>query len=392
MKILVAGDFCPDINLMGEDLIIEETTQKKAAPIADICRQHDISVVNVETVYSKAESAIPKCGPNLKSAPDTLKLLQYMGFTVGACANNHMGDFGEAAVMDTLETLSALGLKTVGAGRNAKEAAETLWLDCKDQKVAIINCCEHEFGIAGKNKAGAAAMDWYDTGKQIEAAKEQADVVIVYLHGGNETNPLPRPGMKKLCRHFVDCGATAVIVAHSHCPQGIETYKNAPIAYGIGNFYFPKKDSQGMWDKGYLASLQVEADGKVMLEPIPYIQNQEDFFVKPLEGQEKEEFMEYLSCISALMNEEETYEKLTLAWCHMVRFLKDEIKNATQDPTFIGTLATRNILTCESHNEAVRTYYKAFCDGQIDDSLLPYKQWIKRLQQGEIIRGLGGEE
>ena len=245
MKILFAGDFCPR-GYITDEVMTDENIRNTSKMIAELTAAHDISVVNVETVYSNCTTPLPKRGPNIKSTMESLTFLKAMGFTAAACANNHIGDYGQQGVLDTLDNLRKLGLITMGAGSDLKEAAETCYFEKNGVKVAVINHCEHEFGTARKDRAGAAPLDYYDTAKQIREAKKKANAVIVYLHGGNETNPLPRPGMKKLCRHFAESGASAVVVAHAHCPQGIEMYEGVPIAYGMGNFYFYSEKPNGM--------------------------------------------------------------------------------------------------------------------------------------------------
>lgn len=288
VKLLIAGDFC--IKNFEESFFTRERIQQIAAPVKELTEQQNISVVNVETVYSDCEAAVPKSGPNLKSPFVTLDLLKEMNFTVGACANNHIGDYGEQGVLDTLEQLHNIGLTTMGAGKNKEEAEKICFLERNGMRIGLINCAEHEFGIAKKNKAGVAGIEEYATGKLVKQAREQADAVVVYLHGGNEHNPLPRPGMRRLCRFLAEQGACAIVVAHSHCPQGIERYQGVPIVYGIGNFYFPGFRETGMWNRGYFVRLALEKGKQAAVEIDPYFQAPDGTGIRLLQGQEKEGF------------------------------------------------------------------------------------------------------
>ena len=384
MKILIAGDFCPK-GYMTSEILQDKQIQKTAKDIAELTANHDISVVNVETVYSDCNIPIPKSGPNIKASMESMEFLKAMNFTVAACANNHIGDYGEQGVLDTLAYLKALGLVTMGAGADTKEAAETCYLEKEDMKIAFVNCCEHEFGTAKQNRAGSATLDFYDTGIQIKEAKQKADAVIVYLHGGNEHNPLPRPGMKKLCRHLAECGASAVIVTHAHCPQGIEVHQGVPIAYSLGNFYFYRDEPTGMWGKGYMVSLELDKSGKASMELLPYKQHHSTG-IHLLEGQEKDDFLKYIAHISDLMHKEDFYEKLTLAWCKM----KGDViwaynfDGISGEPKEVTTLSLRNCFTCESHDELHRMYLEAYCDGRLE-GLEPYEDMLCKLQHGEII-------
>lgn len=48
-------------------------------------------------------------------------------------------------------------------------------------------------------------------------------------------------------------------------------------------------------------------------------------------------------------------------------------------------LGIRNLYTCESHNELIRTYLETYCDGKLDNSIQPYQDMILKLQRGEIL-------
>ena len=383
VKFLIAGDFCQ----RGEaaNRCTPELIEKISAPIREKNSEHDISMVNVETVFTDSEEAITKSGPCIKSPAIIADMLQAMNFTIGACANNHIGDYGDKGVIDTLEKLHSIGMMTVGAGKNEEEADKILYIEKNGIKISVINCCEHEFGVAEKNKPGTSAFDYYKTSHQIKLAEGNSDKVIVFIHGGNEHNPVPRYGMIKMCHFFAECGADAVIVAHPHCPQGYEIYNNVPIVYSMGNFFMSRATNGGMWEKGYSVSLEIEKDKPVKLaEIIPYIQKYDGSSFEYLEGADKKKALKYIELISALFKNEEIYEKLTLAWADMyIEDYKYFIEGTQKSPDSEFTLFTRNTYSCESHCELMNTYYKAFCEKKLDN-LNKYKEMIKILQSGEI--------
>ena len=63
--------------------------------------------------------------------------------------------------------------------------------------------------------------------------------VYCFMHWNYDLEQLPFPMHRKLSKALIDSGVSGVIGGHSHCPQGVELYKNCPIAYGLGNFYLP---------------------------------------------------------------------------------------------------------------------------------------------------------
>lgn len=383
IKLLIAGDLSPRGD--AERFSNAEDIKRITASVKSIAEEYDFAMVNVETIFSDESKPIIKSGPNLKSKSESLPFVKGFGFNIGACANNHMGDYGEKGLLDTVENLKKEGLLTVGAGINEAEAQKPLYVEKNGVKLAIINCAEHEFGIAKKDRPGMAGMDYYVTSHLIKEAKKKADKVVLFMHGGNEFNPLPRKGMIKMCHFFAESGADAIVAAHSHCPQGYEIYNDVPIYYGTGNFYMSKPENSGMWEKGYMVSLEIEKEQPVKTELIPYNQAYDGSGIEILRAEKKESFLKYIECISRLIHNEEIYEKMTLAWAK--RYIKDMsyFMQKTEDAYDNElTLFARNTYTCESHSELMRTYYEAFCERKLDGLEL-YDEYITKLQNYETI-------
>ena len=93
---------------------------------------------------------------------------------------------------------------------------------------------------AGKDRPGVAWLNEGEMLADIRAAREKqhADVVIPFLHWGTEMAPRPSDWQREMAHHLIDAGSTAVIGAHPHVTQPIESYRHHPIAYSLGNFVF----------------------------------------------------------------------------------------------------------------------------------------------------------
>ncbi|MBQ8413439.1 MAG: CapA family protein, partial [Lachnospiraceae bacterium] len=213
MKVILAGDFCDSARVSG---IIERNQYETLfASVRDIIKSVDFSFVNFEfPVVAKEGKPIPKCGPNLKGQPKAVDAIKYAGFNCCTLANNHILDQGEECLKDTKSRIEAVGIKTVGAGSNLTEASEILYLHKDGQKLAVINCCEHEFTIAMDTRAGANPLNPIQQFYKIQEARQNADYVLVIVHGGHEHYQLPSPRMKETYRFFVDAGADAVVNHH----------------------------------------------------------------------------------------------------------------------------------------------------------------------------------
>lgn len=383
MKFLIAGDFC--VRNYAEEQLTEEFINKVANGAKELVEKHDLAMYGNETVYTYTGKPIVKSGPPLVSLHKSLDIIKKMGYDIAACANNHIGDQGTEGVLETIDFLKKSGLEVVGAGENLSDAVKPLYVEKCGIKLAIINCAEHEFGFAEKNKPGGAPMDFYDTGHLVMDAKENADKVVVYIHGGNEFNPVPRPGMIKFCKHLAECGADAVIVAHSHCPQGMEIHNDVPIYYGLGNFYFQTPSNENMWQYGYTVSLNIEKDAPITVEINPHKQLPEGLFI--MEGEDKEYFMEYFDQLCKLFKDEEMYEGITNAWgVDYDRISSRWFEDRTMtDPQGEYALFIRNSYTCESHAELMARYHKNRCEGNFNEETEKYIEIIQKLKNYEIL-------
>ena len=169
-----------------------------------------------------------------------------------------------------------MSISVVGGGENSVQAKSPLILESKGKRIAIINACEHEFSIADCGHGGSNPLDLINMQQDITNMRGKVDFVVVIIHGGIEYYPYPTPRMKRWYRHFIDLGADAVINHHQHCINGYEVYKEKPIFYGLGNFYFPEfigvKESN-TWGSGYAICLTL--DDSVNFNLIPYYQDVE---------------------------------------------------------------------------------------------------------------------
>ena len=190
-------------------------------------------------------------------------------------ANNHILDFGEQGLKETLQVFKQAGILTCGAGSKLFEAQKPILIEKQGIKVAYIAIAEKEFSIARFDRAGAAPLETMDNTVQIENASSIADLVFVTVHGGNEYYSFPRLGLRKICRYFIDRGADGVICHHPHVPGAYEFYQGKPIVYNLGNLIFDHTKSPPCWNEGY--ALRVDYDIEKMhlmsYENIPYTQS-----------------------------------------------------------------------------------------------------------------------
>lgn len=385
MKIVFGGDI--SFNYMSQ-FEGKRKAEEAMAEAAEVFATADYSMLNLENVLGNEDDGVPiiKSGPNLISEEGFVEYIHVLKPNIVGLANNHSMDYGEEILFHTMDMLVDSGYICVGAGKNLDEAYKPVEISSGGVKVQIIAVCENEFGIAGENAPGTAG---YRLGKicaAISLAKSRGAKPIIYFHGGNERNPFPSPGKIELYRHFIDMGAEAVIAMHTHCPQGYEYYKEKPIVYSMGNFFFPsdKLALNRSWQYGYLSELEI-FDSDIRLSIYPY---KFDFDkLTMLRGDEKAAFMKYMECLNAPLRDLVQIQNYFDSWCLMnddIEYLKDYRSEYVADGYAREVRFIRNLFSCEAHNELLKNKFLMMYEQRVERAKAGMNQ-IKRLQNMECI-------
>ncbi len=201
----------------------------------------DVTMINLETTLTTTNNPIEKPF-NFKARPRYAKMLKDAGIDIVTLANNHMYDFGEEGLLETVKVLDAVGLKHVGAGKNNKEARKPVIMNIKGIKIAYLGYYgsgrHGESFPATRTSAGTAMRSLYYIGKDIEAVRDSVDLVIVNFHWGREKAHYPEESEIDFAHETINLGADIIVAHHPHVLQGVEVYRDKIIAYSLGNFIF----------------------------------------------------------------------------------------------------------------------------------------------------------
>lgn len=366
MKISFAGDLTSEgrINSIIETGIFEPYFLS----VKQYLLNSDYSIVNLECpICDRFSLPIPKCGPSLMTSPKIVDLVKYLNFNGVCLANNHIADYGDDGIHNTQSVLKESNIDYVGIGDSIDEASSPLYITKGNDTLACFNCCEHEFSIVEKGKAGAAPINPIKLSYSIKDAKRQCKYVVVIVHGGCEHYNLPTNRMTETYRFFVDCGADAVINHHQHCYSGYEVYNGKPIFYGLGNFCFDANDSsRKLWNRGLLVT--IDFNNAITFDIRPYIQNEEQLGVYLCE-RESDEYLSIMKDIERLSQVIVSPSDLDRAFDSFEDSTKTFYKKALEPysnyytralfekgflPSFLSKEKKKllyNIIACESHRE-----------------------------------------
>ncbi len=231
--IMLGGTAAPEMRQYGYDYPFEQTR--------DILRQAQIVFGNLEGPLTGGGAPYQGKQYVFRSPPDKVApALARAGFNVVSLANNHTLDYGPEGLEDTRAALDKAGIRHAGAGRNATEARQPVYMVAGGTTVAFLAyslTLPEEFW-AGADKPGTAFGHEKHVRADVAAARATADIVVVSFHWGQEGKTELRDYQTQLGRAAIEAGAAAVLGHHPHILQGVERYKDGVILYSLGNFAF----------------------------------------------------------------------------------------------------------------------------------------------------------
>lgn len=206
-------------------------------------RAADVLLCNNEFAFSDRGSPMPGKQFTFRAKTANVSMWQELGADIVGLANNHCFDYGENAFLDTLSTLQSAGIPYVGAGKNLEEAMQPQFFLADGMKIGYIACTRAEKYIltpeAGQDSPGV--LRCYDPElavQAIQAASEQCDYLVVYVHWGTEGSTVLEQAQTDLATRFTDAGADLIVGAHPHILQGAGWRQDTPVLYSLGNFWF----------------------------------------------------------------------------------------------------------------------------------------------------------
>ncbi|MDD3797600.1 MAG: CapA family protein [Novosphingobium sp.] len=206
----------------------------------------DLRIVNLETAVTLSEQYLPK-GINYRMNPANLPCLSVAGIDCCVLANNHVLDWGEEGLAETLDVLAKAGFALAGAGHEEREAAEPAILPCGGGRLVVHAVACPSAGVppewaAGAGRPGVHVVSGrldasaYRLAERIAQDRRTGDIVAVSIHrGGNWGYEIEV--QERAFAHFLiaEAGADVVHGHSSHHPRGVEIYRDRAILYGCGD-------------------------------------------------------------------------------------------------------------------------------------------------------------
>lgn len=217
-------------------------------------------VANLECVISDGGERWPDKTYYFRADPEFARAaLSAADTSVCALGNNHILDFGEEGLVDTMDHLDDIGVDHAGAGRNRHAAIEPAITEIGGLTVATISLTDRwEAFAAGPDTPGSAFTPLDPTVSEtramvqsalIRAERHDPDLVVASLHWGPNWETTPTDHHEAFGRWLVDEGVDVVHGHSAHVLQGVELYRGSPIIYDAGDFVDDYVDMEDVYNK-----------------------------------------------------------------------------------------------------------------------------------------------
>ncbi len=260
------------------ELIVTNNPSAPFTHVADLFRKADWVVANLECAIT--DSTQPENKRYTFNAPlESAEGLSAAGINVVNLSNNHILDYGQAGLVETLNALKFQNIRSFGIGDNSQSSHLPLIIDKNGLSIALLSYTDVQIEassyfdtrdwIADETHAGIAWAILPEVQADVVKAREKADLVIVYFHYGIENLDHASQTQHLLATGAIDAGAVLVLGSHTHRLQEIQHYKDGVIVYGLGNFIFDGFD--GASNLTALLSVQLTKSGIASLTWYPMV-------------------------------------------------------------------------------------------------------------------------
>ncbi|TSC77684.1 MAG: poly-gamma-glutamate synthesis protein (capsule biosynthesis protein) [Parcubacteria group bacterium Gr01-1014_24] len=228
-----------------------------------ILKESDIVFANLEgTASDKGQD-----GGSLYSFrmdPAVVPALAGAGISILSVANNHVGDWGRVAYIDTLSRLKENEILYTGGGNDLQEAERPTVIEKYGIKIGFLGFGDNgpDSMEAREDKAGLLLTNNLRFDEIIKNASKQVDYLVVYFHFGEEYQAKHNARQEYLAHKAIDNGAKLIIGSHPHVVEDFEVYKESYVAYSLGNFIFDQAFSQKTM-QGLLLNIKLSRDGSM---------------------------------------------------------------------------------------------------------------------------------
>ncbi|QSX06181.1 CapA family protein [Sedimentibacter sp. zth1] len=253
--------------------------------VKPILEKADIAVGNFEGTTCGNDLYKYQGYPLFNAPNEALDALKDAGFDVLSTINNHSLDTRKTGVIRTIERMDERGIVHVGTYKEKPES-RILMQNVKGIKIAFLAYTELLNGleVVMTDEDLDTMINKIDKEKIkqdiADAKKNEADLIVMIIHWGNEYNRKPNQMQQELAKFLLDEGVNIILGSHPHviqdCSGVMHEGKKAFIAYSTGNFISNQRIEEELvsqTEDGIIINFNIKKDGKTgetTLETVEY--------------------------------------------------------------------------------------------------------------------------
>ena len=262
----------------------------------------DFTFGNLETVTAGKLHGFSTY-PRFNSPDEYITALKNAGFNLLTTANNHDLDQGKKGIIRTIEQIEKSNINYTGTFKSERDRDSIRIFNIKGIKIAFL---AYTYGTNGipVPKNCSYLINLIDPelihSDIIKARENGAEIVLVYLHFGDQYVTRPTSYQKEIVKEVINDGADIIIGGHPHVLQPVQYFKtkNAKldtgfIAYSMGNFFSNQR--QRYTDAGMILNISLSKNlynDSIYISNVRYaptwvfkgaVQNKDEFLILPSE-------------------------------------------------------------------------------------------------------------
>lgn len=239
--------------------------------IRDIVSQYDIAYYNQETPFA---GGTPSGYPRFSTPSEFGDAMIKAGFNMVSLATNHTYDKGEEGVLNFYNYYKDKeGIVYNGIADSEESRTNYVIGEKNNITYSMLSYTTSTNGLTVPSDK-SYLVNTYDEEKvkaDIEALRDQVDVLIVAMHWGVEYSATPNSEQLEIAEYLADLGVDIIIGCHPHVLQPITWIDDTLVMYSLGNFISNQYGTDD-YNKlvGFMATLDitktVTPDGDVSIE------------------------------------------------------------------------------------------------------------------------------
>ncbi|MCO4293660.1 CapA family protein [Solitalea sp. MAHUQ-68] len=236
----VSIGFTGDVMIGGmvNDKITENGFSYPWGDMLPLFKGTDLNLVNLEAPLTHYNKQQKRKSTNLKAEPNRIQTLVEARIDVVNIANNHILDFYEEGMLETIDLLNKAGIHHIGAGNNMQQAAMPVIVSKNGISIGLLGFTDNEPYWMAVDKPGTNYVQVGDITtikNAIAGIKDKVDILILSIHWGDKMNDTPLPEFVSFAHKIIDAGVDIIHGHGAHVCQGVEIYNGKLIMYDTGD-------------------------------------------------------------------------------------------------------------------------------------------------------------